>query len=102
MRNRKRPRKPKTARHLRTHALSRSFERYREAAFSRDDILAMEKMIQSNRGMFLVRQSKNRGLWKLLYKGHTVFVIYDKARSAITTFLTEEMAATHQPKTAVG
>lgn len=101
MRRRNRRRKPKTAKILRNHALRRAYERC-GVAFSRDDILAMEKLIQSNKGTFLARQSHLRGLWRLEYNGLPVFAIYDKARSAITTFLTEEMARTHQTGTSVG
>ena len=59
-------------------------------------------MIRSNQGTFLARQSQNRGLWQLEYEGVAIFAIYDKARSAITTFLTKEMADQHWARTASG
>ena len=101
MRRRHSRRKPKTAQQLRSHALGRAFGRC-GVGFSTGDIIAMEELIRTGRGTHLVRQSNNRGLWKLEYKGGTVFVIYDKLRSAITTFLTKEMADSHLPPAGIG
>jgi hypothetical protein len=87
----------KTAEHLQKHAQKRALTRY-QIDLNQEEISRINNQIADRRAFLLEKYSLNRSLWQvILPNGRPAFVVYDKKRSSIVTFLTEQMVIT-QPK----
>lgn len=74
----------------RIHAKRRIEQRF-GIQINRHDIREIVNLIQTNRAKFIEKQSNSRSLFSLVFKDNLLYVIYDKTRKNICTFLTEEM-----------
>lgn len=82
---------------LRKHAKKRLAQRL-GMTVNRHDLRAMVGLIQSNKAIFLERQSNRVTLWELEYGGEKFVAAYDKNRKVIITALTLEMFYGHGPQ----
>jgi hypothetical protein len=71
------------------HAKLRAAERY-NLLLSSEDLKQIIKQIQSNRAIFLERQSLRVTKWEVTVKDQTLCVIYDRERHSIVTILPQE------------
>lgn len=87
----RKPRQKKTATHLQKHAQKRALTRYRiDLTF--DDIGQLNKQITDGKAFRLEPYSNNRSLWQIILpNSKPAFVVYDKKRGSIVTFLEEQM-----------
>jgi putative lipase involved disintegration of autophagic bodies len=70
------------------HAKKRAEQRYGLNLNSKDYIKLCEL---AKKAIILVKQSLTRSIRKIIYKDIEYFVVYDKSRKQIATFLTKEM-----------
>ena len=90
-RSHQRSRHKKTAEHLQKHAQKRALTRY-QIDLTQEEISRINNQITSERAFRLQKYSTNRSLWQIILpNGKPAFVVYDKKRSSIVTFLTEQM-----------
>lgn len=82
---------------LRKHAKKRLAQRL-GMTVNRHDLRAMVGLIQSNKAIFLERQSNRVTLWELEYGGEKFVAAYDKNRKVIITALTLDMYYGPQPR----
>lgn len=76
----------KTRKDLFRHAKKRAKERY-DLSLTNEDLNALVKLIQNNKGIFVKRMSLNRTMFLVEYKNQNLKVVYDKARHAVVTLL---------------
>ena len=82
--------KPKTKAQAQVaHVKKRIWQRHGFVADS-VDLSTMVRMIQSNEGEFIMRQSNRVSIWGLYYHGMYMVVVYDRNTKNITTALPPE------------
>lgn len=73
------------------HAKKRALERY-GLDLSNNDLFEIIKNIKSGYAEHIQKQTNRLKLYKTLVKQTDVYVVYDKSRKTVVTFLTKEMA----------
>lgn len=93
------PHDPKTPRDLRKHAIRRAKERY-NISFSNEDIRVFSKLIQKQDQSvkFICKQSNRISHWQINYNEQILYVVYDKTRHTIVTFLPKDVTQNYYSK----
>lgn len=74
-----------------SHAKKRVFERY-GMSLKDQEYRELCSLLKKGNGKTLAKQSRTRSIKYIKYKESDFYVIYDKLRHQIATFLTKEMA----------
>lgn len=74
-----------------THARKRVFERYGKV-LNEQQYKELCNILRKGGGTTLLKQSNTRSIKCLNYSGIDFYVVYDRLRHQIATFLTKEMA----------
>jgi hypothetical protein len=82
--------KPNKGKAQKFHAMGRYLQRFNKK-LTGDEYYSIIKQIQSNKAIFVERQSNIVTLWKINIHDNDVIAIYDKKTHSIRTFLTIKM-----------
>lgn len=75
----------------RIHAQRRALERYK-LSLTVEDLQRISRQIRTRKDvLFISKQSLRVSRWKVVYQDTTMYVVYDKLRRSIVTFLSPEM-----------